>query len=608
MAARDDYEEIPYPVKEYATRLKEEHARNTAEFFEGLVEQSGVPCEANAALVKEIHRKQKNLDSLKSRLSGWTFLRTVLILTAAAGTVVGVLYLLPAVWSDSPDFGIDPKWAGIAAGAAVLALILIFTALQPKIRSLREQTDENRRQLDEMVRQATAQMQPLNDLFQWDTIASLVMKTLPIVRIDRYFTRERLESLCSHFRWSPDSKENVSIVGCQSGTLNGNPWIIADTFRQNWGTETYYGSLQISWSERVSYTDSQGRTQYRWETRYETLTASVDKPKPVYDRLKYLVYGNEAAPDLTFGRDPNPLSDAGTGFFGRRKLKSAIAALEKNSRDMNTSYTIMDNREFDACFNAVDRSDELAFRLLFTPLAQQEMLALLRDKTHGYGDDFRFRKVKMINLVVPEHLNDTDITASPFQFRHFDLETIRKTFNSVSNEFFRAFYFSLAPLLCIPLYQQHRNFPDIYEGIIKRGEPSDYEYESFVNALGQETFSPENAVTPSILKTHTVRRQDGASQIGVTAHAFRGEPRVDYVSKYGGDGKWHEVPVHWTEYLPVAASTPLVVCETGTADQREFQAECGQNKWQEFFRTWSVQPGDRFHFRRSLAAFFQAGE
>ena len=74
---------------------------------------------------------------------------------------------------------------------------------------------------------------------------------------------------------------------------------------------------------------------------HETLTASVDKPKPVYDRLKYLLYGNEAAPELTFGRDPNPLSDAGTGFFGRRKLKSAIAALEKNSRDMNTSYTIM---------------------------------------------------------------------------------------------------------------------------------------------------------------------------------------------------------------------------------------------------------------------------
>ena len=607
MAARD-YEEIPYPVKEYATRLKEEHARNTSEFFEGLVEQAAVDAESNASLVKDIRKKEKIIASLKSRLSRWTFLRNVLILVVIAGIVVGVLYLLPLIWPDSPDFGIDPKWAGIAAGAAVLALVLIFTALRPKLRALREETSENQQQLDTMIEQAMIQMEPLNDLFQWDTIASLVMKTLPIVRIDRYFTRERLESLCSHFAWTSDSKENVSIVGCQSGTLNGNPWIIADTFRQNWGMKTYYGSLRISWSERVSYTDSQGKTHYRWETRYETLTASIDKPKPVYDRLKYLVYGNEAAPNLTFGRDPNPLSQAGNGFFDRRKLKSAIAALEKNSRDMNTSYTIMDNREFDACFNAVDRSDELAFRLLFTPLAQQEMLTLLRDKTHGYGDDFRFRKSNMINIVVPNHLNDTDISASPFQFRHYDLETIRQNFNSFSNEFFRAFYFSIAPLLCIPLYQQHRNFPDIYEGIISRGEPSDFEYESFANALDEKLFSPSDAITPSILKTRTVRRQNGTSQLGVTAHAFRGEPRVEYVSKYGGDGKWHRVPVHWTEYLPVKATTPLVVSETGLADQREFRAQCEQEKWQELFRNWSGQPGNRIHFRRSLAAFLQAEE
>ncbi|MBQ9336481.1 MAG: hypothetical protein IJS14_04190 [Lentisphaeria bacterium] len=600
-----DYEEIAYPVKEYASHLKEDHARNTSELFEELVRKSGVDAEANAVLVKEIRKKENLLATLKSWLGIWRFLRNLLVLVAIAGIAVGVLYLLPMVWDEAPKLDITPEVAGGSGIAAALALLLIFTVMRSKIRALQAAADESQEQLDELIRRATAQMQPLTDLFQWDTVASLVMKTLPIVKIDRYFTHERLDSLCRHFNWQPDSENNVSIVGCQSGTLNGNPWVIADTFRQEWGTEIYYGSLQISWSERVSYTDSQGRTQYRWEKRYETLTASVEKPKPVYDRIKYLIYGNEAAPKLTFSRDPNPLSDSGQGFFGRRKLKSAIAALEKNSRDMSTSFTIMDNREFDACFNAVDRSDELEFRLLFTPLAQQEMLALLRDKKHGYGDDFRFLKRKMVNYIIPEHLRETDVSASPHQFIHYDLEMIRRNFNSCSNEFFRAFYFSMAPLLSIPLYQQHRNFPDIYEGILDKGEPSQFEYESLANAFDEKAFKPEQAVTPCILKTATVRHEETAAQLSVTAYAYRTEPRLTYVSKYGGDGRWHDVPVHWKEYLPVRRTTPMAVCETGTNDAHEFRTRCRQEEWQAFFRSWYGSPDSRIHFRRTLAAFLQ---
>jgi len=120
----------------------------------------------------------------------------------------------------------------------------------------------------------------------------------------------------------------------------------------------------------------------------------------------------------------------------------------------NIDYTIMSNRTFEALFCAENRDNEIQFRLLYTPLAQQETVKLLQDKTVGYGDDFIFHKNKKNNMIIAAHLQDFDITASPDIFRHFDLERIRDVFRKYNEGFFKAFYFAMAPLLAIPLYQQ----------------------------------------------------------------------------------------------------------------------------------------------------------
>ena len=603
-----DYEEIPYPVKMYADRFKAEHERNTEEKFEELLRQSGVDARENAALVTRIRRMEKDLSGLQSVLGRWRLLRGFLILIAVAGGVGFVLYLLPFVWKEaSSDLNIPHLWGGVCLLGLVGSLLLIFYGVNGRIGKMKGLVAEKQAELDQKMQGAWAQMEPLNRLFQWDTIAGIVMKTLPIVSIDKYFSRQRMDQLCRYFRWKPESDGTRSILCCQSGTLNGNPWILAEALCQDWGVKTYYGSLQISWREQVSYTDSNGRTQYRWETRHETLTASLDKPIPVYERRKKLIYGNEAAPELVFSREPNELSGLGSGFLARRRLKSAIAALEKKSRDLDNDFMIMANEEFDACFDAVDRNNEQQFRLLFTPLAQQEMLALLRDKTHGYGDDFAFIKDRMINIIASRHLNDSDISCAPELFRNYDLADAGKFFLAYSSEFFRSFYFSLAPLLCIPLYQSHRNFEDVYQGIIDSGPVSWYEYESFANAIGDRYFAPSSAVTPSILKTGVVQQDGPAVRLQVTACAFRGEERVEYVSKFGGDGKWHKVPVHWTEYLPVARKTGMAVRETGTATRQEFAQLCQTAEWKDFFSRWKAVPGT-LRYRRSLAAFLQQND
>ena len=351
------------------------------------------------------------------------------------------------------------------------ALLLIFGVLNGKISHFKKLVEERRADLQQRMDEAWKMMEPLNRLYRWDTVAEIAMKTLPIMAIDRYVSEARLRQLIEHFKWGEATGETTSVLACQSGAVNGNPWVVAEELHQKWGMKTYTGTLVITWREKEYYTDSNGKQQSRWVTRSETLVATVEKPIPVYEQNKRLIYGNEAAPELHFSRVPNALSEGGGGILKNRKLKNAIEALEKKSRDMSNTFIIMDNREFDACFDAVDRDNEQQFRLLFTPLAQQEMLNLLRDREQGYGDDFTFRKSGMINTLISSHLDHLDISGAPKIFQHYDLEAARKNFNEYSNEFFRVFFFSFAPFFCIPLYQQHRNFQDIYQGIIEECRP-----------------------------------------------------------------------------------------------------------------------------------------
>ena len=100
------------------------------------------------------------------------------------------------------------------------------------------------------------------------------------------------------------------------------------------------------------------------------------------------------------------------------------------------------------------------------------------------------------------------------------------------------------------------------------------------------------SITRSILKTQLVRREDGESTIAVTAHGYRGEERVDYEDVHGGDGKWHKVAVHWTEYLPVQRTSNMCISERGTPSD-DFKRRAAASR--------------ESAFRRSILSFLSTG-
>jgi len=536
-------EDIYDPLVRYRDEFRARFSQLTLDKFKELVEKSGVDVSANRKLIADINALSASLNSKKWKLF---FLRLFIIIGFIAGFLGGIIAynMIDCV----------ERWYAIGACVGGIALIILTYPFYKKTRKLIEKLEDD---ISVKTQSAWDQMAPLNKLYTWDITVKLIEATVPRLQFDAFFTADRLDELNRLFGWDNSFNEGKSIVFAQSGVINGNPFVIGEYLEQQWGEKTYEGTKSISWSEWTTVNGKRQRV-----TRHQTLYATVTKPIPVYKDKKLLIYGNDAAENLTFSRKPSSLSDVGDGLIGSFRKKLVVRELEKFSRNLddNSDFTLMSNHEFEALFYAKDRDNEVEFRLLFTALAQKQMLDLLKDSSIAFGDDFSFIKQNKINVIVPNHLQEAVIDTNPERFYDYDFDRAMLNFQQFNEKYFKDVYFAFAPLLAIPLYQQTRTVEDIYKDAINM-QSSFWEHESLANYYGDDYFKHSSCITRNILKTEHSSREDDTSTIKVTAYGFKGLNRVDYVDVYGGDGRYHSVPVHWVEYLPVHKTSNMYISE-----------------------------------------------
>ncbi|GHU51021.1 hypothetical protein FACS189459_6040 [Bacilli bacterium] len=147
---------------------------------------------------------------------------------------------------------------------------------------------------------------------------------------------------------------------------------------------------------------------------------------PSYVDRSFLIYFSSAVKELNF-------SNKKQGIF------------EKNK---NKQYD-MDNPEFDKLFPTT-RDNETSFRTLFTPLAQEEILNLI--KSIGKYD---FNKDGMCSTINCKEIKGKDIVVSNKYFNEYSMERIKNNFNKKFYDFFKNIYFLFAPIICIPLFSQY---------------------------------------------------------------------------------------------------------------------------------------------------------
>lgn len=567
-------ETIYNPSESYHNTYKEEFRKNAETLFDELTQRSGVDKAANKKLCQVINVLQLKRDNQSEKQNSSSAWRGRLFLLGLGGIALA-LYLAfhiqkldnfgqPVLFSiGDADFNlINIALLLISA----LFFYLVFGPLTKKIREMKEIIQKLDTEINEKKKAAYQQMASLNQLFGDDIPLKLIGRTVPKLEFDPYCTRDRLAELRDDFGFVDETDGYSSVLCAQSGQINGNPFVFVKKKIFRWGKKTYEGHKTIYWTEYQ--TDSQGHRHA--VTRSQTLTATYTAPYPYFSNDTYVIYGNEAAPNLSFDREASDLATS-DGFFAKMKYKSKAKELKEFSQDLtdDSDYTMMNNEKFEVYFETKNRDNEIEFRLLFTPLAQVQMIELLKDKTEGFGGDFSFRKRKKINYINPKHLQGLSLDIRAEYFQNYDYEQCKANFLTWNQEYFRAIYFAMAPLLCIPLYQQYRTRKTIYSNSKKQS--SQWEWEMLSNRLGK-VFDHAKCVTDHILKTRLVKDlEDGKSQVVVTSHGFSGTKYTHWESVRGGDGRTHSIPVEWVEYNEVTQNTNVTICdkEAGTTYSAE---------------------------------------
>ena len=534
-------QEIHDPLSEYVNVFRERFSSIALKTFDDLSAEANVDVDANRKTCRAIYAAQQEMSGIESRISNWTLVRVVFWILFGFGLLLFGLTVYHVVSRAYPyeesDFSL------IFLGGSAVLLILNLTLINPRIKALKKPADELQKKIDVKIEEAWEQMKPLNELYDWDILARMMSATVPKLEFDPYFTTQRLADLKAVYDWDGSFNEGRSVLFSHSGLINGNPFVLCRTRKMEMGVKVYHGHKAISWTE--SHRNSDGT--YSTVTRRQVLRASYTAPCPYYFEKTRLIYANTAAPDLVFHRKQSDLAGTENTFSYKRKRRK----LRRKARKLdNTDFAMMTNEDFEVSFDTSDRNDNHQFALLFTPLAQQSMLDLLRDREHGYGDDFDFIKNRMINMIVSDHMQMFDIDLDPHGYMNFDFDKAKADFVTVNSRYFRAIYFAFAPLLCVPMYQQIRPQHDIYGRDMKR-ESSFWEHEALANFWGQDNFRHPECATDCILKTSQSKGEEDESSITVYAYGFRATDRLTYVSRYGGDGHYHDVPVHWVEYTPV---------------------------------------------------------
>ena len=517
------------PEHLYNYELKYKHHDNVVDYFTKLVKKAGTNKEENKLTCTKYYEECDNLAKLRKEANKW---HGLMILFAILCILIVGIFLLIFVW-------------------------------KPHDRDIKVRLAKQEELVKSLLDQANVQMASLNALFEEAIPAKIMETTTPLIDMDRVFDVKKYEMLREKYGLWDNSDEHSSTLDLQSGTILGNPFVIFKDRVQSEVMQRYEGSIVIT------YWRGSGKDRYMVT---ETLRAYVDKPKPVYSDETYLVYGNEAGSHLKFSRTPSCLNTLKNDKEIEKYVNKHEKDLEKIANDAakkGKTFTPLGNTEFDLFFGAHDRDNEVEFRLLFTPLGQKSMMQILKSKT-GYGDDFKFIKDKGLNVITSAHSQGNKLFVSADAFKGFDLEKVYENFVEINEEYFRALFFDFAPLLAIPLYQQHKAHEYIYKDVYKQNI-CPFEHEVLANKFPVITFTPLGAVTHVILKTALAKRQGNQDVVKVTSHAFKAEQRTEIVYKFGGDGRSHAVPVHWTEYIPVSAENQISAGDLGTDNEIAFR-------------------------------------
>lgn len=514
------------PLEDYKNKYKKLDGDTISAYFDQLVVRSDIDIEKNRDTVKKYQLCREQIAKVSKKLNRYRVFRVLMIFS---------IFLLP----------------------------FVFINITPEIRRLRTEISESEQNSRQLMSIAYEQMQPLMNLFSSEDSLNIISKVLVQLTFDSCLTAEKEADMKINYDFDETESSEESSVEILSGSYNGNPFLYENKLVHRMGTAVYTGQKTITWTEY--YIDDDGYRCSR--TRSQTLHASIKKPKPHYSTHIILNYGAQGASELCFSRQAAHLEQRSEKAI-ERILKRGEKRLKKKTDlavENNQNFVNMSNTDFEVLFSALDRTDEIQFRTLFTPLAQTNLSDLILSKT-GYGDDFDFYKRRRMNLIISDHSQHRPLCLQPDMYSSYSFDKIKENFIKLNAEYFKAIYFDFAPLWAIPAYQERpvhslKPVPALSRHFSRR------EAEALANSADPVYLVDPKTRTSAIFKTHFVGASGDADEISVKAYSYDIIRRTDYVSVEGDDGYMHDVPVEWNEYIPLEAENNFYITQHPPVNQ-----------------------------------------
>ncbi|UUM25651.1 RDD family protein [Mycoplasmopsis agalactiae] len=530
--------------------LREKFIEETNKYFENSVKKSNISVEECQTLAKNYeaaaNKKEKTSRAVSSFLA-WFIVFLVLGLVAFLwfGVVLKFKILDGVIYSSA-----DLAQVIIAPILGVIFLGLSFGLFLIKFIKNKKQLIKDIIAKGEAYKKVSSAIEPLLSLLERHGIKEeILQKTMPEIKFDKYLMNEWYNSFVSEYGAQKllSKSENTYCKSLLSGTLFTSPFIFVNKRGWRYVDVDYSGSITISWTETY-YVNNEAKSRQR----SEVLVATVTKPAPEFSDDNYLLFGSNEGTKLSFFRKPTKVNAMNEREIEKflRKRGEELTKLTEKAIAKNSSFRVMSNTKFEALFDATNRDNEREYRELFTPLAQKNMTNLLLDKKNGYGDNFKFSKSGNVNLIENTQLEyeDNEIFKEIIECNSYSYNEIFNKFNQKMALFFKEFYFSIAPLLCIP------NYISSIEKPLNKNNDRTLSYleleklaHSTINKSGKNNWTDTEFVV-NISDMH--KSDSNFEEFSVQAQGFSTSIETDYVTKMGSDGELHTIPVHWTLYTP----------------------------------------------------------
>ena len=153
------------PREYYFNHLKDEIRNNATEYFEELVNKSGVNREANIETVKEINAKKAELDIVNKIIKKYKTIKGLLIFF----TIVALAACISLIISGTNTSSTGQILFGVASGILGIVLILVICLnINKKIKAQYDPKAKLESEIAKLTQEAWGQMSALNNLYDYD--------------------------------------------------------------------------------------------------------------------------------------------------------------------------------------------------------------------------------------------------------------------------------------------------------------------------------------------------------------------------------------------------------------------------------------------------------